>query len=212
MFRSAQHDIAQKINLKGGITMIYTTKEIHRDIPKDVFESPFAKLHYYITEEENNQYSSISLTTDETSSFSDIQSLKEHFKKEARRYAVSINHVKHDEYTLNADFGSLNVMGNMIIATLAKALCESEDKNIQKVLDDVFIFKDADNKLQKITLRELVKLHNEGIKDYSNLWLKHDKEKENIEETKEDVKEAETKDVETQETPTIETENKDDKD
>ncbi|MDE7316356.1 MAG: hypothetical protein K2N12_01295, partial [Helicobacter sp.] len=66
--------------------------QTHTKRPQDVFEPPFAALHYFVSEHiagEEKSYSCVVVNTDETREFSDIEALKAAFYKRARNFALS---------------------------------------------------------------------------------------------------------------------------
>ncbi|MDE7317816.1 MAG: hypothetical protein K2N12_08845, partial [Helicobacter sp.] len=66
--------------------------QTHSTQPQDIFEPPFAALHYFVCEHiagEQKHFSSVVVNTDETREFSDIEALKAAFYKRARNFALS---------------------------------------------------------------------------------------------------------------------------
>lgn len=95
--------------------------QTHSTKPQDVFEPPFAALHYFVSEHiagEEKSYSCVVVNTDETREFSDIDALKAAFFKRARTFACNQNLIGIGRGEIDASSASVNTMSAMIIGAL----------------------------------------------------------------------------------------------
>lgn len=149
--------------------MVTFTQTTHTTSPCDTFEPPFAMLHYYV-EEEGEGYKSVALSTDETSGFSDIEALKEHFAKQARGYALSHQIVRAKEGAeVDADSTSIATMSAMIVGAVVETLQKAgeENESLKAACEQAFAqkvaFKCADNVVRELTIAELAHAQKEAL-------------------------------------------------
>lgn len=139
--------------------MTHLTIQNHKTAPQDAFVAPFATLHYYV-EETSEGYKSVALSTDETSAFSDIAALKEHFAKQARNFAMDKQHVGAREGAeVEADSASIATMSAMIVGAIVGAMQNTNSEVLKAAFDEMFAqkvaFKCADNAVRELTIAEL---------------------------------------------------------
>lgn len=139
--------------------MTNLTIQNHETAPQDTFVAPFAALHYYV-EESPDGYKSVALSTDETSGFSDITALKEHFAKQARNFAIANQHVSAREGAeVDANSNSISTMSAMIVGAVVGAMQNVESEVLKATFDEAFsqkvAFKCADNAVRELTIAEL---------------------------------------------------------
>lgn len=157
-----------------GITI---SQQTHSTKPKDIFEPPFATLHYFVSEHiagEKISYRSIAVSTDETKDFTEITALKEHFKKEARNFALSQQIVHLNDSDIDADSGSISTMSAMVVRALFEFAeqAKAANKKLESAFDSAFskkvAFKCADNIVREISIAEIAAAQKEALEQTSS--------------------------------------------
>ena len=147
--------------------------QTHSTQPQDIFEPPFAALHYFVCEHiagEEKRYSSVVINTDETQEFSDIDALKAAFFKRARNFACNQNLIGIERGEIDASSASVNTMSAMIIGALYDFIAQAAhtNKKLENAFETAFAqkvaFKCNDKVVREIPLSQLVEVHKEAVR------------------------------------------------
>lgn len=147
--------------------------QTHSTQPQDIFEPPFAALHYFTCEHiagEEKRYSSVVINTDETQEFSDLDALKAAFFKRARNFANSQNLIGIGHNEIDASSASVNTMSAMIIGALFDFVSQAAhaNKKLESAFETAFAqkvaFKCSDKVVREIPLSQLVEAHKEAVR------------------------------------------------
>lgn len=147
--------------------------QTHSTKPQDIFEPPFAALHYFVSEHiagEEKSYSCVVVNTDETQEFSDIDALKAAFFKRARNFACNQNLIGIGRGEIDASSASVNTMSAMIIGALFDFVSQAAhaNKKLESAFETAFAqkvaFKCSDKVVREIPLSQLVEAHKEAVK------------------------------------------------